>query len=233
MARYKLRVPQAGDMLYGDGNCIVADTLVGARAFWEDETGEPAIYLHSYIGRCRIVYASDVENGDCHEDAEAGDTTVDYCRDDGRDLAEDEVRCWEQGAPRPHWHFDYSPPEPVCITTVPVGAPVYHRVLGSGRVVMPARKGRHGWRLPVRFGWPDLSGPVRLMMLGQVIVNATLTWPPDMRRVTVSVDGEVVATGVRERTAEVLRDMRCARLRAEWEAEQFAAYEASLLRAVA
>lgn len=233
MPRYKLCIPQAGDMLYGDGDCIVADTLDDARAYWEDWTGEPVVYLHSHIGRCRVVFAADVENGDCHDDAEAGDTTIDYIDDDGRDLAENEVRCWEQGAPSPHWTFDYSPPEPVCITTVPVGAPVYHRVLGSGRVVMPARKGRHGWRLPVRFGWPDLSGPVRPMMLGQIILNATMDWPGDTRRVTLSVAGEIVATGVRERTAEVLRDMRRARLRAEWEAGQFAAYEASTLRTVA
>jgi hypothetical protein len=225
VTRYKLRVPQTGDVLYGDGIAIVADTLDEAREAWEFEDGEPAIYLHSYIGRCHIVYARDVE--DAHEDAEPGDTTVDYCPDDGRELRDGECRVWMRGAPDWSWDFDYSPPEPVCITTVPVGVPVYHQVLGSGRTVGHARKGRYGWRIPIRFGWPDLAGPTRLMMLGQVILNATPAWPGDTRRVTVTVAGEVVAAGVRERTAELLRDLRCARLRAEWEAEQFAAYDAA------
>ncbi len=227
MTRYKLNVPAAGDMLYGDENAIVADTIEEAREWWEDDDDEPCPYLHSYIGRCRIVYARDVENGDFHEDAEAGSTTVDYLPDNGRELAENEVRVWLRGAPDFHWNYAYSPPEAVCISTVPVGAPVYHRVLGSGKVVMPARNGRHGWRLPVRFGWPDLNGPVRPMMLGQININATMDWPGDTRRVTVSVEGEVVATGVREPTASVLRDLRIARLRNEWEAQQMAAYEAA------
>lgn len=228
MPRYKLNIPQTGDMLYGDGNAIVADTREEARELWEDYEGEPCPYLHAHIGRCRVVYARDIEGGDCHEDAERGDTTVDYCRGDAdRPLAENEIRCWELGPPSWDWHYEYTPPEPVSITTVPVGAPVSHRALGSGRVVMPARKGRYGWRLPVRFGFPELAGPVRLMMLGQIIINATRYWPGDTRRVTVSVEGEVVATGVRERTAEQLRDLRCARLTAEWEAAQFAAYEAA------
>jgi hypothetical protein len=55
MARYKLRVPSAGDRLYGDGDTVVvADTREQAREFFEEDRGEPCPYLHSYIGHCRV-----------------------------------------------------------------------------------------------------------------------------------------------------------------------------------
>lgn len=231
MARYKLRIPQTGDMLYGDERAIVADTLDAAREAWEQEEGEAVVYLHPHIGRCRVVYARDVENGECHDDAEAGDTTVDYLTDTGRELAENEVRCWERGGPSWLWNFGYSPPEPVSWREVPVGCRAYHPVFGSGEVVARPRKGAYGVRFPVRFGWPELRGPVRWLPKGCVSLSGTATWPGDRRRVTVTVDGEVVATGVREKTAEILRDMRCARLTAEWEAEMFAAYDARRVEA--
>jgi hypothetical protein len=232
MTRYKLRPFEQGDELRNDDGTIgiVADTIDVARDCFRDHTedGEPPIYLHSLIGRLRIVYKRDVDNGDCHEDAEPGDTTIDGCaRDDGRELRPDEVRWWELGGPQWHWEFAYSPGPPIPWREVPVGCRVYHPVLGSGEIVYPPRKGAYGLRFPVRFGWPKLAGPVRWMPLGAIHLRGTATWPGDRRLVTVTVEGEVVASGVSERTAEQLRDLRCARLTAEWEAEQFAAFESA------
>lgn len=231
MARYKLRIPQTGDVLYGDGRAIVADTLDEARAEWEHEDCEPVIYLHSSIGQCRVVYARDVENGECHEDAEAGDTTVDYMPDTGRDLAANEVRCWERGGPSWRWDMRPLPRLPIPWRQIPVGMTARHRVWGEGEVCARPR----AWRgyaplIPVRFA----DGRRADLMLGQIELFYGVTigtrCPPPPPRYELTVEGDVVASGVTERTATVLLDMRCARLTAEWEAEQYAAYEA---RAVA
>ena len=232
MPRYKLCVPQAGDTLYGDGDTsVVADTIDQAREFFRDHTedGEPPVYLHSYIGRCRVVYKLDVDNGDCHEDAEPGDTTIDYLRDTGCELVAGEVRCWEIGRPDFHWEYDYDawPAEPVDWRTIPVGCTVTHAVLGSGRTVGSPRRGLRGRGVVVdcRFRWPDFTGPRRTLHIGALSILPTGNWPGDMRRINVLVDGELVAERVSIAAAGLLRELRIARLGAEWEAEQFAAFE--------
>jgi hypothetical protein len=239
MPRYKLRVPEAGTMLYGDGDTgMVADTIEQARDYFAEWDGgdERPIYLHSYIGVCRVAYKRDVEAGDCHEDAEPGDTTVDYCRDDGRALADHEVRVWMLGPPSWPWNMEYSPPEAVSWKTIPVGADVRHGVWGSGRVCAPPRL----WRasrtplIPVQFyvwesGWVPM-GPRRDLPLGAIDLLPTGDWPGDTRRVTLTVAGEVVAEGVSAQDAHELHEARIAQLNAEWEAEQLALVEAEATR---
>lgn len=120
MARYKLRVPEAGTCLYGDGpETVVADSIEEARDLLE------VFEVHSQIGVCQIVYAADVENGECHEDAEAGDTTVWYTPDDGRELGEDECRVWVVGPPSHGWSLSPLDPDPIDPLTVPVGCSLF------------------------------------------------------------------------------------------------------------
>lgn len=230
MPRYKLRVPEAGTMLYGDGysdRAMVADTLSEARDLWEDYEGERPIYLHSLIGVCGVVYKRDIDNGDAHEDAEPGDTTVWYADDDGRDLRAHECRVWMLGAPSPHWEMKPMEPLPIPWREIPVGMGVRHLVWGWGEVCGPLRP----WRasrfpiVPVRFD----DGRRADLFLGQITLYYSAVYgkgpkpPPTRYRLTVA--GELVAEGVTERTAQDLLALRRARLRAEWEAEQFAACE--------
>ena len=230
MPRYKLRPPQAGDFLYGDGDtAVVADTIEQARAFWRDDYDEDAIYLHSYIGRCRVVYKADVENGDAHEDAEPGDTTIDYIRDDGRELRPGEVRVWMLGPPRRNWRMEPMPPEPLEWCDLPDGILAYHKVLGFGTLYAPPRLWRASRRpiFPVQFE----SGERRDLFLGAITfhydVRYGATCPPPPTRYRLTVEGDVLAEGVTEDAARALRDARIARLDDEWKAEQFAAYEAA------
>lgn len=225
MPRYKLSVPQTGDMLHGEVDAAVADTIDEARVIFEDYDGEPCIYLHSHIGLCRVVYARDVDNGDCHDDAEPGDTTIDHEPDDGRELATHEIRYWERGAPSIDWRMTPSP-APIPWRKIPVGMTARHAVWGEGKVCAPPRPWRgYAPLIPVLFADGRRAG----LLLGQIALyyGVTVNDPcrPPATRYELSVAGEVVATGVHERTAEILRDMRIARLTAEWEAEQYAAYE--------
>lgn len=225
MPRYKLRVPQTGDMLYGDDVAIVADTISEAREFWEDEEGESVVFLHSMIGRCQLLYKRDIDNGDGHDGAEPGDTTVNYCPDDGRDLRPDECRLWMLGAPSFRWNYEYLPDTPIDWRTIPAGVTVHHPVLGSGRTVAKPWRWRGQAVVDVRFAWPDYKSGVRRLLVAQAHFMPSPHWPSNRRRVNLTVVGEVVAENVSEEVAETLRDLRCDRLRAEWEAEQVAVYE--------
>jgi hypothetical protein len=222
MARYKLSVPLPGTMLYGDGDgdqAMVADTHEQARELWEEWTEEPQPFLHSYIGSCRVVYKRDIDGGDCHEDAEPGDTTLDYLRDDGRELRPHEVRVWMLGPPPVDWRIESLPPEPVAPDEIPIGTSVHHKRLGSGRTVSRAHHlGGRRWMVDVDFGWPK---PQRRLACSVTAVGfmPSRNWPP--RRVRLTVAGDVIAEGVTESTAEVLRGIRVARLEAEWEASAF------------
>jgi hypothetical protein len=100
-----------GDYLYGDGGEViyVCDTAQEALAFFEEEMGERPEWVHSEVLRARVVYAADVEAGECHEDAEPGDTTYDYVtreRRPLRELGENEVRVWIRGPWTPGWMID-------------------------------------------------------------------------------------------------------------------------------
>ena len=108
MTKYKLRVVGPGDYLYGeDGMLYIGDSAEEAHDFYADEACDPVEWVHPEILRARLVYARDVEMGDCHEDAEPGDTTYDLVTDHPeralRALGENEVRAWPRGAWRPHW----------------------------------------------------------------------------------------------------------------------------------
>lgn len=240
MPRYRLRVPAQGDVLYSDGPdpSIVADTIEVARDCFRDYTPDEQepIYLHAYRGRCEILYKRDIDNGDGHDGAEPGDTTVWYGPDDPTvPLADNECRVWELGCPRVHWEYDYTPPEPVDWRTIPVGAHVWHKALGSGKTVSRPRRGARGRGAVVdcRFTWPQYTGPVRTLYVAQLGVQPTRDWPGERRRVTVKVAGDVVAEHVTPWAADILRDLRIMRLDAEWEAETFAAYLAQPAREVA
>lgn len=228
MPGFALTVPDRGDVLYGDGQAIVADTVEEARALWEHETGDRLLYMHSHIGICRVVSAGDVENGDCHEDAEPGDTTVDYCRDDGRDLSPGEIRVWEPGAPSLcDWRG--VPVHGCSVADIPVGTQVGHRRLGDAVLVAPAYRDPrmpNTYAVLLRFGDRELVCLSSRLYLVPTINN----WrpPPTMR---FEVDGELVATTRSDWAFEALRSMRETRLRNEWEARHFAEAEASATRA--
>lgn len=231
MTRYRLRVPQQGDELYGDGDvAIVADTIEVARDCFRDHTPDEQepIYLHPYIGRCQVLYKRDIDAGEGYDGAEPGDTMVCYCPDDGRELDRShECLVWQLGRPDFHWDYDYTAGEPIDASEVPVGCTVHHPVLGSGRTVAKPR-GRRGYGcylVDCRFAWPDFTGPVRTLLVAQLqILRGPHGWPGDRRRVTVKVDGEVVAERVTPWAADVIRDLRIARLGAEWEAAMFQEY---------
>lgn len=229
MPRYNLRVPSPGDFLYGDGDrSIVADTVEDAREFWFDDTDEVEIYWHSYIGRCRIVYARDVENGDAHDEAEAGDTTVEYAADDGRDLRDGEVRVWEPGWRGTWWNIYRLPPEAQDFRAVPVGVKVWHKRHGDGRTVAgPRRITERSWVVDVEFrDGTTLACTPQAVTLMQTRLASGEQWP---RTVWEAKFGdEILAHGHDEGALRTLCAARDARLRAEWEVAQFAAFEASL-----
>lgn len=230
MPRYTLRVPGQGDVLYGDdGEAVVADSIDLAREVFRDELGEDDwIYVHSDVGRCRLVYARDVENGDCHEDAEPGDTTVDYIRDTGRELASNEIRIWQLGPPRWSWRQEPLPPEPIPWNEIPVGMHALHKVLGWGELYAPPRLWRASGKpvFPIRFE----NGRHADLFLSQISLHYPATYGAALRppptRYRLTVEGEVVTEGVTERTARDLLDLRLARLDAEWKARTFAEFEA-------
>jgi hypothetical protein len=238
MPKYKLRVPSIGTDLHGDnGTAIVADTIEDAREFWEDYDGEPAIYLSSYIGRCRVVHKRDVDGCECHEDAEPGDTTVDYLVDDGRELRDDEVRVWERGWQGPFSLVNRDEPRGL-FQDMPPGVKVKHEVWGWGTTVARPLRHRTGWRVLVGFGglysgapFPGAAGGIggSPRWVGWWALTLTQTdtpsgrWPAD--RWHVDVGDERIAEGISCKVAaEALGDVRDARLRAEWEREQFDLY---------
>lgn len=234
MARYKLRVPDAGTMLYGDGQAMVADTLDEARELWEDYTGEFHVCMHSYIGRCRIVYARDVEQGECHEDAEPGDTTLDYLADDGRALLDSEVRVWEPGVVVPWVGTERMDPVGDA-ATMPVGVKVKHDEYGWGHTISKPSRIFSGWWHAVDFDGlyagaePDgpaggIGGHPRLIAHDRLTFFQTDGWPATLWR--VRVDGEFVAEGIEsERMAYSLGQVRVDRITAELEAAMEADYE--------
>ncbi len=229
MPRYKLRVPEEGAILHGDGFAAVAATKDAAREYLEDYVGEPVPYLHSYIGSCRVVYARDYENGDCHDGAEPGDTTIDYRTDNGRDLRPHECRVWEVGAPRlALWKMELLPPLPIAPETIPVGAPVRHHRLGSGECAGSAFRACGQWFLPCAFDGRAIACEIRARGFG-VYYSAAYgsDWAPPPPRYRLTINGEHVADGSEHRLHDLV-DIREARLRAEWEAEQDREREAAI-----
>lgn len=115
MPKYKLRLVPPGDYLYCEGEMVyVGNSAAEAHAFYVEEAYEegPEFWVHPEILRGRVTYARNIEAGDCHEDAEPGDTTYDLITGHPeralRELGDNEVLSWPRGAWRPHW--SYRPP---------------------------------------------------------------------------------------------------------------------------
>lgn len=108
MPRYTLNLAGRGDFIYSDDGdrWVAAETAGEAKTYFLLNDGEWPRFVHSWIGRARCVTKRDVEAGDCHEDAEPGDTTYEFIRDDGRELRSNEVRLWERGPWSPHWSME-------------------------------------------------------------------------------------------------------------------------------
>jgi hypothetical protein len=223
MARYKLRVPQPGDFLYGDGDTgVVADTREEARQFLADDSGEFVPYLHSYIGSCRVVYKRDFDSCDCHDGAEPGDTTVDYCADDGRELRPHECRVWMSGPPPGLAAWSMKPiREPIDPAVIPVGTSAYHRRIGQGVTAGPGYVVGHWWYIPIEFRRWDgrVFAPWKTLNCKVACIGILpgLSWPKSKYR--LEINGEHIADGS-ERALHTLVDIRVARLNAEWEAQQ-------------
>ena len=102
--RYKLKVIDKGDYVHMDdgGLAFRADTEDEARAMFLDYGYEPheVEKMHSFTLLPRIVYARDVEAGDCHEDAEPGDTTYDST---ARTDADGAIKVWATGPAPGRW----------------------------------------------------------------------------------------------------------------------------------
>lgn len=222
MARYKLRVPTSGDWLYGDGDsAVVANTREEARQYFQEERDEPAPYVHSHIGRCRVLYKRDVENDFVFDGAEPGDTQIDYCHDDGRELASNECRVWMLGPPPVDWRMESLPPEEITADTIPPGTSAYHKRIGQGKTVAPGYVVGKRWFIDVAFKrfergqW--VTERILACSLATIGILPGRDWPPRKYRLTVA--GEFIAEGT-ERVLEGLRAIRIDRLNAEWEAEQ-------------
>lgn len=211
MSRYKLRVPSAGTFLYGDdGRAVVADDIHQARDELE------AFEVHSYIGVCRVVYAADVENGECHEDAEPGDTTIDYHFDDGREPGSNECRVWEVGPPGFHWTMAPFYP-PIALDEIPIGTVIQDPKDQSWvRIVKLATRHKEGWKVRVE---PEQEGGGKQRTLTFLagesvsISPAFNNWRPTMHY-RLEIKGEV-AEGPREEM-EQLRDDAIKALQDEW-----------------
>lgn len=112
MPKYKLRLVGDGEYLHGEyGLIYIGASAEDALDFYIEEgiARAPEIWVHPEILGGRIVYARDVEDGNCHEDAEPGSTTYDLMTADPdtalRPLRPGEVRAWPRGAWQPNWRY--------------------------------------------------------------------------------------------------------------------------------
>ena len=111
MARYKLRLPLPGGYIYCESDVVyVGDTAEDAIRFYVEAAYEegPEFWVYPEILAGRCVYARDIEDGDCHEDAKPGDTTFDLvARGESalRPLKPGEILTWPRGTWRPYWTY--------------------------------------------------------------------------------------------------------------------------------
>lgn len=112
MPKYKLRMPGPGDYIYCDGDAVyVGETADDALTFYIGEEyayDVDEVWVCPEILRGRCVYARDIEAGDCHEDAEPGDTTFDLVVSGDaalRPLKAGEILTWPRGSWRPFWTY--------------------------------------------------------------------------------------------------------------------------------
>lgn len=218
MTRYKVRLPDDGEVLYGDGGeyFAVADNDALAREILGEHTDEPPVFVHALTARFSAVYKRDIDACDAFDGAEPGDTM--WRIFGGEPDGPNDVRVWAAGAPRlARWRMAPVPPEPVSPADIPIGVRVHHHRLGSGRTLAPGRKVHGWWYLDVAWGWPTATSE-KACKVSLLSVLPSLNWPRPVYR--LEIDGERVADGG-EDALRTLVDIREARLRAEWEAEQF------------
>lgn len=215
MAAYKLRVPEAGTWLYGDGpSALVADTIKEAR----EEYG--CFEVHAVIGRCRVLYAHDIEAGDCFEGAERGDTMVMYGElDDGRALGPAECRVWIKGIPGASCSMQPLPFEPVHPRDVPVGCSIGLPGPRSSRTVGVPRETPQGkWVVEVAI-FPEFAERLTVCLTDDdVHIMPTGDWPSVNYRLTV--EGETAEGS--EDEMEALRRWACAAYEEEWRRNLYA-----------
>ncbi len=205
MARYKLRVPEIGAFLYGSAEtAVVAESIADARTIWFEEMGVVEPFWTCYRGSCRVVYARDIECGDCHGEAEPGDTTVDYLpHDPDEPLAAHEILCFEPGIACPaRWEQQWRDPR---YSRLPVGTKVEHPVFGRG-VMGPGRM-------------VDFRG----LKVGHVH-GMTVDWYGARERALV-VDGEDLFSVAGEGAWNALQDLHMRARRYEAEAAAWPEFE--------
>lgn len=214
MPRYKLRPVEYGQVIeLDDGElCAFAETIAEARDLFDDWTGERPMYLHSAVASYRVVYARDIEDGECHEDAEPGDTTFTIHEGDPR--RESDRRVWMLGAPRLcSWRI-VTVKRPLDPQEIPVGASILHERIGSGAMAGSARAIGGWWWLPVRFADREL-----LCKASTVFIVPTIRWAPKSVY-RLEINDETIAEGD-QWALQTLLGAHEDRLRAEWEAEHF------------
>jgi hypothetical protein len=231
MARYTLRLAEPGTFLYGeDGPWAVADTIADARAMLAECTqdGREPIFLHPLVARGRVVYAADIENGECHEDAEPGDTTYDFARVPDLDTWEPrggEVLCWQLGAPPLcDWEVTFAEAEPVAFQDIEPGRRCYRKRDGWMRTVGTAYRYAGRWCINAAPDGDPRPGSVR------AYTWRTLTFfaPEGYQRTRIlTIDGEEVARSESERVLRDLLALRQQRLGMEWEAGMLRDYYAA------
>ena len=115
MTKYKLWLPGPGEYLrMDDGEYIfVAATAEEAHRMFDEYSG-PEEWVHPVVLRGHVLYKRDIDAGDCHEDAEPGDSTFSTVISGdseaalAHDLAANEVLAWESGPPRPWWTYGWN-----------------------------------------------------------------------------------------------------------------------------
>lgn len=213
MPRYKLRPVEYGETVWLDTGdmCAVAETIEEARDLFAEHDDRP-MYLHPAVAVHRIVYARDIEDGDCHDGAEPGDTT--FTVRDGDPTHDSDRRVWMLGAPALcTWRMT---PERRSVNPrdIPVGAVITHPRLGHGEMSGDAQAIDGRWWLPVRFADRE-----RLCKASTIHILPTVRWAPESVY-RLEIDGETVAEGD-QWAMQTLLDIRESRLRSEWEAENF------------
>ena len=230
MARYKVRLPADGDLLYDEGgspDAVVAHTRELAVEIFRDELdAEDPVLIYPEIARGYVLYKRDIDNGDGWEGAEPGDTAFTYRPDRGDALADNEVRVWMLGPPPVSWQMQPLPSEPVAAEEIPVGVTVFHRRLGNGVTVAQPRRVSPGrvivdvefcrWHQP-HGGWE----PYKTLACSVAVLSVlpTADWP--QRRYRLTVAGEHIADGT-EPEMQDLRRQRIEQLDAAWRDRELA-----------
>lgn len=230
MPRYKIHMPEQGEVLSCDGDhFVVAESDILAREVFNAEVawaGPPIVFIHPVVASYGYVTKRGIEDGAFEffdDEPEPGQTYWEIRQ--GDPIGKHEVRAWAVGMPYVHWAQDYAEPEKIDWQDIPAGVQCYYKPEGNGVVCAPPYK----WRASGKPRFPILfdNGTRRDLFIGQFSMFFGGPLPQPRRRVKVSVAGETVVEACSEDVARLMVDLRTTRLRAEWEAEQFAALVAA------